>query len=143
MSALADLDARKAEWFAPRASRLAAAVACATAPPAEAKALTAHMDDLATHMECLGWVNELLPDAEAFLQQALAVATDALLTEHPGLTPSILKVLAAGKVTEYTRLVRQLERLSATLTHRLDAMRTLISAGRELAYLEGRTVKQG
>lgn len=129
---LADCADYLSVWFGVRAEQIAAAQVRASSPINTQKDWSAQLQMLADHAESLGHVNEWIPDAEDLLQQAEALVTEELLTAKPDITPTMLKTLTKGKVHTFTRTARMLDRLSATLTHRMEALRSIVSAGKEM-----------
>ncbi len=86
-------------------------------------------DLVAVHCEHLGWLSVWIPDAESLLQQAVAFKTQYVAAA--GLQGNALRDVVKGKVSTFARVARLLERLSATINHRLDALRTIISMEKE------------
>jgi enoyl-CoA hydratase/carnithine racemase len=125
-----------AVWFEDRAARMSVAQNRATAQMAAVKEWTAQLELLADHADSLGFVNECIPDAEDMVQQAKALATEEILETWAKITPTTLKTMTEGKIHNFTRTARMLDRLSATLTHRMESLRTIASAGKAMYQQE-------
>lgn len=87
----------------------------------------------------LAWLNGQIADAEAFQRCALALFTQevAIEEELEHLTTSERKVMVQARASLYMKVARNLDRLSATATHRLETLRTQVATERKLAGLGG------
>jgi len=127
------------DWWlsgaSPRSQRFDEASIMASAPIGDPVKGGRDMDSMMNlydkHLEHLGWMAEWLPDAEDFLQQGFALASEVVLASHADEGWNVQKRLIEGKVHGYQRVVRALERLSATINHRCEGLRTMISAEKE------------
>lgn len=96
------------------------------------------------HCEALGWCAEWLPDAEGFKQTAYAhsileTAKQFQTGDRKGwLSQTAQKEVSLAKIVDIEKAVMAIERASATLNHRLEALRTIISLEKErwLAEME-------
>ncbi len=91
--------------------------------------LQAAVDQMAAHCEHLGWLSVWIPDAESLQQQAVGFKTEAGLAK--GLTGNALRDWTKAKTSTFGRVARLVERLSATINHRLDDLRTIVSLEKE------------
>jgi hypothetical protein len=118
-----------------RAALFSAAAQMSAEPLQDGGAYT--LDDLTRRLDvCLqakARLVEQLPAAHDYLHQALALATEAEATAEDGRRRnwSEQKTLAEGRCHGFLRVCEALERLSATLEQRIDALRTIISTERE------------
>lgn len=115
----------------------------------ERKDLDSLMDMVDIHCQHMGLCSEWLPDAEGFLQAGLGLANEEVLgqtihlpvKDRPNGTQT--KALMESRVVNIQRCCRAIERLSATLNHRVDALRTIISTEKERWKAELNRPNQG
>ena len=91
---------------------------------------------LIEHGGYLGRANALMPKCQEWMQKGVALWSEAL--DQKGYSATTIKKMTDGKMAEVSKVYWNFNRLSATLTHRGDWLRTLISyAKAEMGQLPG------
>ena len=128
---LAEVEDMLAVWWADRQERYMQASKRTSEPMSNSRDLSALANLLTEHADDLGWCNYAWPDVKDLRHQAEALVTASILSTSPDIGWKILEILAKGKIHRVLRVESLFERLSRTLVHRIDALRTLISMEKE------------
>ena len=87
------------------------------------------MDELDERSQWLARSSELLAEAQYILDRKRGEEAERLT----GFPPSVGREVLAGRSAEEARLHRLADRLNVTITHQLDAIRSVLSFEKSLA----------
>ncbi len=88
----------------------------------------------AKHSAILGWANGQLPDCKSFMQQALGIATEEAIKDPKmaGIKDGDRKRMVDSRTALFSKVWLAFDRLSATFTHRMTALTTVIATERSM-----------
>lgn len=73
-------------------------------------------------------------NAQYFLDLKQGIESELTLKNVPGVTPSMLTKIVAGKCANEMKLLKLAERLNRTITHQIDALRSQLSYLKNLPH---------